>query len=151
MTYLNWIPCCKALLHAKATAPSSPLPPRLWWSSPLTLKTLFEFRGTQANPVKGVTFSGITFTGAATTFLDPHGVPSGGDWALQRSAAIFIEGSKIHPVAMTFPGSPLIARVGCITGTEDTTIDQCLMTRLDGNAVMLSGYNRAARITASTF
>ena len=32
----------------------------------------------------------VAWIGSALTFLDPHGVPSGGDWALQRSAAIFV-------------------------------------------------------------
>jgi hypothetical protein len=39
------------------------------------LKTLFRLQGTQAAPVERVTFTGLTFTGAAETFLDPHGVP----------------------------------------------------------------------------
>lgn len=37
------------------------------------LKTLFRLQGTQAAPVVGVTFSALTFTGAASTFLDPRG------------------------------------------------------------------------------
>ena len=41
--------------------------------------------------------------------MDAHTVPSGGDWALQRMGAIFIE------------------------GTEDTTFDSNLVTRVDGN------------------
>ena len=56
--------------------------------------------------------------GTATTFMEPHGVPSGGDWALQRTAALFFE------------------------GTEGCAIDGCVLQRLDGNAVMLSGYNQ---------
>ena len=34
------------------------------------LKTLFEIRGTQADPVRNVSFQGLTFTGAAYTYLD---------------------------------------------------------------------------------
>jgi len=61
------------------------------------------------------------------TFLDPHGVPSGGDWALQRSAAVFVEGAEaFHAVG-------------------------CNFTHLDGNALMISGYNRDATIENSTF
>ena len=92
-----------------------------------TLKTLFELRGTQAAPVSGITFSSLTFTGSAETFLDPHGVPSGGDWALQRSAALFFE------------------------GTRNVTVEACDLIRLDGNAVMLSGYNQHANISHNTF
>ena len=50
--------------------------------------------------------------------MEPHGVPSGGDWALQRTAALFFE------------------------GTEGCAVDGCVLQRLDGNAVMLSGYNQ---------
>ena len=61
------------------------------------------------------------------TFLDPHGVPSGGDWALQRSAAVFVEGA------------------------ENFRAVGCNFTHLDGNALMVSGYNRDATIENSTF
>ena len=37
---------------------------------------------------------GVAFTGTASTFMEPHGVPSGGDWALQRTAALFFEGTE---------------------------------------------------------
>merc|ERR1740120_688721 len=50
--------------------------------------------------------------------MDPHGMPSGGDWALQRSGALFFE------------------------GTERVTIDRCLVTGVDGNGIFISGYNR---------
>lgn len=90
------------------------------------LKTLFRLQGTQAAPVTQVTLSSLTFTGAAMTFLDPHGVPSGGDWALQRSAALFLE------------------------GTVNTTVEACSLVRLDGNAIMLSGFNRYANISHNT-
>lgn len=91
------------------------------------LKTLFELRGTQTAPVVGVAFTGLAFTAAAQTFMDPHGVPSGGDWALQRSAALFFE------------------------GTEHVALENSMLVRLDGNAVMLSGYNQRAKLVNNTF
>jgi hypothetical protein len=57
----------------------------------------------------------------------PHGVPSAGDWALDRYAAVFLE------------------------GTEGAVVDGCTFDRLDGNAVMVSGYNRNATIQHSDF
>merc|ERR1712070_496848 len=57
--------------------------------------------------------------------MEPHGVPSGGDWALQRSGALFFE------------------------GTEDVRIENCLLTRLDGNGIFLSGYNLGATISGN--
>ncbi len=67
------------------------------------------------------------FRDTAYTYLDPHGVPSGGDWALQRTGAIFMQ------------------------GTEHTLIDSCFFARLDGNAVVVSAYNRNTTIQRSEF
>jgi hypothetical protein len=74
-----------------------------------------------------VFLQGVAFTGTASTFMEPHGVPSGGDWALQRTAALFFE------------------------GTERVAIERCVLQRLDGNAVMFSGYNRYGNVTDNTF
>eukprot|EP00051_Salpingoeca_urceolata_P020612 m.311433 g.311433 ORF g.311433 m.311433 type:complete len:168 (+) comp19652_c1_seq9:1753-2256(+) len=80
------------------------------------LKVLFNISGTQAAPVNGITIRGIKLTGAALSYFEPHGLPSdgGGDWALARSGAVFIEGS------------------------QNTLIDGCKLERLDGNAVRFS-------------
>ena len=59
--------------------------------------------------------------------MDPHGVPSAGDWALDRVGAVFLQ------------------------GTEGVRFDACSFERIDGNAVMVSGYNRHATITNSDF
>jgi hypothetical protein len=91
------------------------------------LKTLIDVRGSQDYPVRNIKIQGIKFVNTAYTFLDPHGVPSGGDWAMQRSGALFFE------------------------GTESVTVDGCLFKRLDGNALVLSGYNRNATVSNSEF
>jgi len=78
-------------------------------------------------PVKGVTLRGIQFQNAAYTYMEPHGVPSGGDWALQRSAAVYAE------------------------NTEELTVQNNLFQRLDGNGLMLSGYNRQTHIKYNEF
>lgn len=59
--------------------------------------------------------------------MDAHSVPSGGDWALQRMGAVFIENS------------------------EGTVIDSNLFIRLDGNGLMLSGHNRETVIQHNEF
>ncbi len=66
------------------------------------------------------------------TYLKPnyignHGTPSGGDWAVGRSGALFFE------------------------GTVGSFLDGCLLTSLDGNAVFFSGFNRNASVTNSEF
>ena len=48
------------------------------------MQVLVNFTGTQWDPVKDVKLSGITYTAAAYTYMNPHGVPSAGDWALER-------------------------------------------------------------------
>ena len=91
------------------------------------VKTLFNVTGSQDKPVTGISYRGIGFRDTAYTYMDPHGMPSGGDWALQRAGAIFLE------------------------GTENAMIDSCLFERLDGNAVMISGYNRNTTVQKSEF
>mmetsp|Transcript_11963 Transcript_11963/g.27288 ORF Transcript_11963/g.27288 Transcript_11963/m.27288 type:complete len:891 (+) Transcript_11963:48-2720(+) len=90
-------------------------------------KVLFNVSGTQWNPVSNVTFDGLTFRATRYTYMDPHGVPSGGDWALDRIGAVFLQ------------------------GTEGTTIQNGMFERLDGNAVMISGYNRNTTVQDSDF
>jgi len=91
------------------------------------LKVLFNVTGERFNPVTDVTFRGINFVASASTFMDPHGVPSGGDWALQRTGAVFLE------------------------NTDRCKIEWCLFRRLDGNALVISGYNRNTTVVNSEF
>jgi hypothetical protein len=44
--------------------------------------------GPPAETVANVTVRGIGFRDSKPTFLEPHGIPSGGDWSLQRTAAV---------------------------------------------------------------
>ena len=89
--------------------------------------TLFNVTGSQATPVTDVQFKGVGFRDTAYTYMAPHGMPSGGDWALQRHAALIFE------------------------GTEDVLVDGCVFERLDGNAVIVSGYGRYATLTDNSF
>jgi hypothetical protein len=102
-------------------------PPSDLGASVPRLKTLLAANASQADPIVGLSITGIGFRDAAPTYMDPHGVPSGGDWALERMGALYIEGS-----------------IGL-------SIDDCQFERLDGNAIMLSGFNRAASVTKSHF
>jgi len=74
-----------------------------------------------------VSLEGISYKSSAPTYMERHGVPSAGDWALDRFGAIFLQ------------------------GTEGVMIDKCTFERLDGNAVMISGYNRHATVQNSDF
>ena len=101
-------------------------PPDTMFVVPI-LKTLISVKASQSFPVSGITIRGIKFCDTAYTYMDPHGMPSGGDWAVQRSGALFFE------------------------GTENTLVQECIFERLDGNAVMISGYNRNVTIYKNEF
>jgi hypothetical protein len=104
----------------------TPIPASLKFEA-TKLKTIIHAQGNASHPVTGLSHVGVHFTGSRIQFMDPHGVPSGGDWALQRDAALFFE------------------------GTEGTVMRDCTVERVDGNAVMLSGYNRRATIERNSF
>jgi hypothetical protein len=79
--------------------------------------------------VKDFTFRGIDIRDTALTYLgdtlaDVHGMPSGGDWALQRSGAVLLE------------------------GTEHAAVDGSFFTGIDGNGVFLSNYNLNATVSS---
>lgn len=90
-------------------------------------QVLLNVSGTQWDPVKNTKHTGITFSASAYTYMMPHGVPSAGDWALDRYGAIYLQ------------------------GTESVVIDGCTLERIDGNGVMVSGYNRNATIQHTEF
>lgn len=91
-------------------------------------KVLFNVTGSQKAPIRDFTIRGLEIRDTALTYLgtdqaDLHGMPSGGDWALQRSGAILLE------------------------GTERATVDDNLLTRIDGNGISINNYNRNATVS----
>ena len=102
-------------------------PPTTWtWEVPL-FTTLISIMGDPHAPVSGITISGITLTSAAPVYMQDSSTPSGGDWGLARVGAITLE------------------------NTESITISNNLFTRLDGNAIIISGYNRNATVYRNEF
>ena len=91
------------------------------------LKTHISIKATKSKPAVGISIRGVNFRDTAYTYMDPHGMPSGGDWALERMGALFFE------------------------GTENTLVDSCIFERLDGNGIMVSGYNRNTTIQRNEF
>ena len=81
------------------------------------LKTLFNYTGNETHPIKNMIINGIIFRDTAITYFEPHGIPSGGDWALQKIGAIIL--------------------YGC----ENFIISNNLFTRLDGIGINLNRYN----------
>jgi hypothetical protein len=89
--------------------------------------TLFSVRGSAVDPVANFTLSNVNVTGTRPTFMDARGNPSGGDWALERSGALLLE------------------------GTTGATVTGVHFSKCESNAVFLSGYNRAASIERNIF
>jgi len=90
-------------------------------------KILFNVVGTQEKPATHVAIKGITLQDTVYTYMDPHGLPSGGDWGLQKQGAI------------------------TLIGTKNIVVDSCLFSRLDGNAIFIGGYNRDMIISNNEF
>ena len=91
------------------------------------LQTLIQVEGSMADPIQGLKIVGMGFRDAAKTYMEQWAAPSGGDWALHRAGAVHLH------------------------GTSDVTVTDCHFHRLDGNAIMLSGYNRQTAIRRSEF
>ena len=91
------------------------------------LDSLLRLNGSAAAPVVGVTVAGLTFSHTAPTFMKPFASASGGDWSVRVDAALFA------------------------AGTERLAVENCSFLGVGGNAVLLYGYQRAARVAGNTF
>jgi hypothetical protein len=74
-----------------------------------------------------VTFTGFQFTETRATFLDQYEVPSGGDWAVHRGAALEIVDSS------------------------DVTVTNCSFEQVGGNGLLLSNNVQRAQVTHNEF
>ena len=97
-----WRPSCSRR-QPSPPPPTTPLrhpssstrrPPPLIPLVPVHRPTVVAVRGDAAAPVAQVTIANLTIAHAAPTFLEPYEVSSGGDWAVHRGAAIFVDGAR---------------------------------------------------------
>ena len=88
---------------------------------------LLRVQGTQAAPARHIAITGLTLRDTAPTYFAPHGLPSGGDWALAKTGAI------------------------TLVGTEGVEVRDCLLTRLDGNGIFIGGYARNLTLSDNDF
>ena len=51
---------------------------------------LFNITGSQQHPARNISIAGLTLRDTVQTYFEAHGLPSGGDWALQRTGAIVL-------------------------------------------------------------
>ena len=86
------------------------------------LRTLVEFRGDEANPVKWITLRGLTFRQASRTVMDTREPLLRSDWAIYRGGAIFFNGA------------------------EDCALEDSFIDQVGGNAVFVNNYNRRVAI-----
>ena len=91
------------------------------------LDRLFQIVGSRDNPVFNISVMGLTFAHTATTFLRDYEVPSGGDWAIHRGGAVFVE------------------------GVDGFLIQNCLFDAPGGNGLFLSNYVRNAIVEGNEF
>jgi len=91
------------------------------------LKELVVFQGTQNAPVRDVSLVGVRLACSRTTYMDHYEIPSLGDWALHRSGAVLME------------------------GTRNCAIRDCWFDAAGGNAVFVNRYNRDVDVSGCTF
>ena len=77
---------------------------------------LFVIRGTENEPVRGISINGITFIHTQRTVMEPYEMLMRSDWGIYRGAAVLFE------------------------NTENCKINNCEFKEIGGNAVFLSRY-----------
>ncbi|QNK61045.1 peptide-binding protein [Pedobacter sp. PAMC26386] len=82
------------------------------------LKSLIEFRGTAAKPVRNISIEGIEFKHTLRTFMETKEPLLRSDWTIYRGGAIVMEGA------------------------ENCAIKNCFLNTVGGNAIFMSNYNR---------
>ena len=82
------------------------------------LRTLVEFRGDAAHPVKWVTLRGLVFRQAERTVMDNREPLLRSDWTIYRGGAVLFNGA------------------------EDCALEDSFLDQVGGNAVFVNNYNR---------
>ena len=80
----------KGRLYLFWNATSGEAPPKTTQFVAPQLHRLVNIVGTKASPVRGITIRGIGLRGTKYTYMEP----SGGDWALHRGGAVFLESTE---------------------------------------------------------
>ncbi len=83
---------------------------------------LFEFKGSEKNPVTNINIDGLTLTQTLRTFMQNKEPLLRSDWTIYRGAAVLYDGA-----------------VNC-------TLKNCTLTNLGGNAIFFNKYNRSSTI-----
>lgn len=86
---------------------------------------LFEFRGSENNPVKNISIEGIQLTQTLRTFMENKEPLLRSDWTIYRGGAVLFDGA-----------------VNC-------SVKNCTLTNLGGNAVFFNNYNRNCDVSGN--
>ena len=84
---------------------------------------LFEFRGSETNPVKNISIEGLTLTETLRTFMENKEPLLRSDWTIYRGGAVLYDGA-----------------VNC-------SLKNCTLNNLGGNAVFFNNYNRSCEVS----
>lgn len=84
---------------------------------------LFEFKGSETQPVKNIRIEGLTITETLRTFMDNKEPLLRSDWTIYRGGAVLYEGA------------------------ENCMLKNCNLTNLGGNAVFFNNYNRNCEVS----
>ncbi|WP_449436022.1 PDZ domain-containing protein [Pedobacter steynii] len=87
------------------------------------LKHLFEFKGSEKNPVRNINIEGLELTHTLRTFMETKEPLLRSDWTIYRGGAVLMEGA------------------------ESCQVNACYFNHVGGNAVFLSNYNRNNKIS----
>lgn len=87
------------------------------------LKHLFEFRGSETNPVHNIGLEGLEFAHVLRTFMETKEPLLRSDWAIYRGGTVVFE------------------------GTENCFVRKCYFNAVGGNAVFFSNYNRHSEVS----
>ena len=82
------------------------------------IASLFEFRGSESQPVENICIEGLEMTHTLRTFMDTREQLLRSDWAIYRGGTVFMEGAS------------------------HCSVRKCFFNSVGGNAVFFSNYNR---------
>jgi hypothetical protein len=91
------------------------------------LKSLFEFKGSEKEPVENISIEGIELTHTVRTFMETREPLLRSDWTIYRGGAVIMEGAK------------------------NCTIKNCYFYTIGGNGIFFSGYNRSDEVSGCHF
>jgi hypothetical protein len=84
---------------------------------------LFEFKGSEANPVKNISIEGLTLTQTLRTFMENKEPLLRSDWTIYRGGAVLFDGAA------------------------HCTVSNCTLRNLGGNAVFFNNFNRNCEVS----